>query len=95
MKLPFTPSVNKINGNYYLIPCKSGTPYRTIIKCDENTAKIVNMLSTNISETRMLEKAKEIFKDFSVSELLSMIRNVRSIIKNHEFKEKVLEDIEI
>lgn len=95
MKLPFTPSVNKINGNYYLIPCKSGTPYRTIIKCDENTAKIVNMLSTNISETRMLDKAKEIFKDFSVSELLSMIRKVRSIVKSHEFKEKVLEVIEI
>lgn len=95
MKLPFTPSVNKINGNYYLIPCKSGTPYRTIIKCDENTVKIVNMLSTNISESRMLEKAKEIFEDFSVSELLLMIRKVRNTIKSHEFKENVLEVIEI
>lgn len=95
MKLPFTPSVNKINGKYYLIPCKAGTPYRTIIKCDENTAKIVNLLSNNISELRMLEKAKEIIKDFDPTELLAMVRNVRNIIKSHEFKEKVLEVLEI
>ncbi len=95
MKLPFTPSVNKINGNYYLVPCKAGTHYRTIIKCDEHTAKIVNMLSSNISEARMIEQAKEIFKDITLTDIISAVRKVRSIIGSHEFKEEVLEVIEI
>ena len=56
---------------------------------------MVNLLSNNISELRMLEKAKEILKDFDPTELLAMVRNVRNIIKSHEFKEKVLEVLEI
>jgi len=95
MKLPFAPSVTKINGQYYLVPCRAGTPYRTIIKCDEKTAKIAELLSSNISEARMIEKAKEIITDITLEEIVAIVKKVRKVIGSHEFKEKALEVIEI
>ena len=95
MRLPFKPSVNKINGNYYLVPYKAGTPYKTIIKCDEHTAKIVNLLSSKISEARMIPEAKEIFTDLTLEDITSAVKKVREIIGSHEFKENVLEVVEI
>lgn len=95
MKLPFTPTINKINGNYYIVPAKSGTPYRTLIKCDERVARLINMLGSNISENRMLEQAKELFKDLSLEDIISAVRYVRKVIGSHEFKEKVFEVLEI
>lgn len=95
MKLPFTPTINKINGNYYVIPAKSGTPYRTLIKCDERTAKLINLLGSNISEARMLEQAKEILKGITLADIVSAVRHVRGVIKAHEFKEGIFEVLEV
>lgn len=95
MRLPFKPSVNKINGNYYLVPSRAGTPYKTIIKCDETTAQIVNLLSTNIGECRMIEQATLLLPNMTTEEITPIVRRVRDVIGNHEFKENVLEVIEI
>lgn len=94
MKLPFKPVINKINGKCYVIPSKC-SPYKTIIKCDENTAQIINLLGSNVSEETMLKKSKEIFKSASEADLLASVRKVRSKIKSHEFKKDTLEVIEI
>ena len=95
MRLPFKPSVNKINGNYYLVPCKAGTPYKTIIKCDEHMAKIVSLLSSNISEARMITEAKEILTDLTLEDIVAAVKKAREIIGSYEFKENVLEVVEI
>lgn len=95
MKLPFTPTINKINGNYYITPTKAGTPYRTLIKCDERTAQLINLLGSNIGEARMVEYAKELIKDITLADLVVAVRNVRKIIGSHEFKERVFEVLEI
>lgn len=95
MRLPFRPSVNKINGNYYLVPSRAGTPYKTIIKCDERMAKIVNLLSSNISEARMITEAKEILTDLTLEDIVGAVKKAREIIGSHEFKENVLEVLEI
>lgn len=95
MKLPYTPVVNKINGKYYVIPAKAGTPYRTIIRCDERLAGIVNLLSSNIGEARMIEKAKELLADVSLSDIVEAVRKVRSAIGSHDFKERKFEVIDL
>ena len=95
MKLPFKTSVNKINGNYYLVPCKSGTPYKTIIKCDERMAKIINLLNSNISEVRMIAQAKELLSDLALEDITAAVKKAREIISSHEFKENVLEVFEV
>ncbi|MEE1046111.1 MAG: hypothetical protein U0M60_01670 [Clostridia bacterium] len=95
MRLPFKPSVNKINGNYYLVPSRAGTPYKTIIKCDERMAKIVNLLGSNISEARMITEAKEILTDLTLEDITIAVKKAREIIGSYEFKENVLEVIEI
>lgn len=95
MRLPFKPSVNKINGNYYLVPSRAGTTYKTIIKCDERMAKIVNLLSGNISEARMIIEAKEILTDLTLEDIITAVKKVREIIGSHEFKENVFEVLEI
>lgn len=91
MRLPFKISVNKINDNYYLVPCKAGSPYKTIIKCDERMAKIVNLLNSNISEARMITEAKEILTDLTLEDIITAVKKAREVIKSHEFKENVLE----
>ena len=95
MKLPFVPAVNKINDVCYIVPAKAGSLYRTIIKCDEKTAQIVNLLSSNIGESRMIEKAALLLPNMTTEELTDIVRRVRNIIGNHDFQEKVLEVIEI
>lgn len=95
MKLPFAPAVNKINDVCYIVPAKAGSPYRTIIKCDETTAQVVNLLSTNIGEGRMIEQAALLLPNMTTEEITTIVRKVRDVIGNHEFKEKVLEVIEI
>ena len=95
MRLPFKISVNKINDNYYLVPCKAGSPYKTIIKCDERMAKIVNLLSSNISEAHMITQAKEILTDLTLEDITTAVKKVREIIGSHEFKENVFEVLEI
>lgn len=95
MKMPFKTSVNKINGNYYLVPCSAGTPYKTIIKCDEHMAKIVNLLNSNISEARMITEAKEALTDLTLEEITIAVKKVRQIISSYEFKENILEVLEI
>lgn len=95
MKLPFAPAVNKINDVCYIVPAKAGSPYRTIIKCDETTAQVVNLLSTNIGEGRMIEQAALLLPNMTTEEITIIVRKVRDVIGKHEFKEKVLEVIEI
>ena len=95
MRLPFKISVNKINDNYYLVPCKAGSPYKTIIKCDECMAKIVSLLNSNISEAHMITQAKEILADLTLEDIVAAVKKAREIIKSHEFKENVLEVFEI
>lgn len=95
MRLPFKISVNKINDNYYLVPCKAGTSYKTIIKCDELMAKILNLLNSNISEVRMIAEAREIITDLTLEDIVAAVKKAREIIGSHEFKENVLEVLEI
>lgn len=95
MRLPFKISVNKINDNYYLVPCKAGSPYKTIIKCDERMAKIVNLLNSNISEARMITEAKALLTDLTLEDITTAVKKVRKIIGSHEFKENVFEVLEI
>ena len=95
MKLPFVPAVNKINDVCYIVPAKAGSPYRTIIKCDETTAQVVNLLSTNIGEGRMIEQAALLLPNMTTEEITTIVRKVRDVIGKHDFQEKVLEVIEI
>ena len=95
MRLPFKISVNKINDNYYLVPCKAGSPYKTIIKCDERMAKIVNLLNSNISEVRMIAQAKELLSDLTLDDITAAVKKARELISSYEFKENVLEVFEI
>lgn len=95
MKLPFAPAVNKIDNICYIVPAKAGSPYRTIIKCDEQTAEIVNLLSNNISESHMIEKSALLLPNMTIEEITLRVREVRAILGAHEFKEKVLEVIEL
>ena len=95
MKLPFAPAINKINDVCYIVPSKAGSPYRTIIKCDADTAQVVGLLSTNIGESRMIEQATLLLPNMTTEEITAIVRKVRDVIGKHQFQEKVLEVIEL
>ena len=81
MKLTFEPVTNKIGNDYFIVPKNDADNVKCVIKCNEVTAFIVNLLVNDMKRDDMVAATAAQYPNSPLTEIEEVVDYVRSKLK--------------
>ena len=83
MHLNFEPVTNRIGDDYFIVPKNDDTGHKVIIRCNEETAFIINLLVVNHNREEMIAATAAQYPDATIEEVTECVDAIRDELLKH------------